>query len=208
VSSSPPSRPSLREIQKDAARAHIANAASDLFLERGYGGTKTKDVAAAAGVAEGTIFNLFGSKSELLLAALRERVPTERSAEDRRQVDCESFEDPDALIDFVCTLDEIVANRAIGVVEVFLEAAESDPQVAERWRAQEEVRYESQQHVLDLLEARGWLRTDRARDALARDVWLTLAPELHVKVKRAGVPLEDFKAWKATALRALLVDPD
>lgn len=45
----------------------ILQAALDLFAEQGYAGTPTKQIAAVAGVAEGTIFKHFRSKRGLLL---------------------------------------------------------------------------------------------------------------------------------------------
>lgn len=45
----------------------ILQAALDLFAEQGYAGTPTKQIAEAAGVAEGTIFKHFRNKRGLLL---------------------------------------------------------------------------------------------------------------------------------------------
>ncbi|TYP79302.1 TetR/AcrR family transcriptional regulator [Paenibacillus methanolicus] len=47
----------------------ILKAAIDLIAEQGYDGTTTKEIAAAAGVSEVTLFRHFGSKQALLLAA-------------------------------------------------------------------------------------------------------------------------------------------
>lgn len=44
-------------------------AAIDLIAEQGYDGTTTKEIAAAAGVNEVTLFRHFGSKQALLVAA-------------------------------------------------------------------------------------------------------------------------------------------
>lgn len=44
-------------------------AAIDLIAEQGYDGTTTKEIAAAAGVNEVTLFRHFGSKQRLLVAA-------------------------------------------------------------------------------------------------------------------------------------------
>jgi len=44
-------------------------AAIDLIAEQGYDGTTTKEIAAAAGVNEVTLFRHFGSKQGLLIAA-------------------------------------------------------------------------------------------------------------------------------------------
>lgn len=48
----------------------ILQASLELFAEKGYSNTSTKDVARAADVAEGTIFKHFASKENLLYATL------------------------------------------------------------------------------------------------------------------------------------------
>jgi AcrR family transcriptional regulator len=46
-------------------------AAAELFGARGYAATSTKEIAARAGVAEGTLFKHFGSKDKLFAALAR-----------------------------------------------------------------------------------------------------------------------------------------
>ncbi|MEV0614381.1 helix-turn-helix domain-containing protein [Nonomuraea sp. NPDC050404] len=53
-------------------RERLLRAAADTFAERGYDGTRVADIAAAAGVSNGALYAHFGSKADLLLAALRE----------------------------------------------------------------------------------------------------------------------------------------
>lgn len=48
-------------------RARILQAAQKLFARRGYDGTTTHDLAAAAGVAEGTLFRHFENKKAILV---------------------------------------------------------------------------------------------------------------------------------------------
>lgn len=52
-------------------RERLLRAAADVFAERGYDGTRVADIAAAAGVSNGALYAHFGSKGELLVAALR-----------------------------------------------------------------------------------------------------------------------------------------
>jgi AcrR family transcriptional regulator len=52
-------------------RARLLRAAADVFAARGYDGTRVADIAAAAGVSNGALYAHFGSKAELLGAALR-----------------------------------------------------------------------------------------------------------------------------------------
>ena len=52
-------------------RQRLLTAAAEAFAERGYDGTRVADIAAAAGVSNGALYAHFGSKAELLVAALR-----------------------------------------------------------------------------------------------------------------------------------------
>lgn len=53
-----------------ARRAQILDAAAQVFASKGFHAATVRDVARAAGVADGTIYNYFGSKNDLLLALL------------------------------------------------------------------------------------------------------------------------------------------
>jgi AcrR family transcriptional regulator len=48
-------------------KGKILNSAQRLFAKQGFDGTTTKDLAAAAGVAEGTIFRYFSNKKAILV---------------------------------------------------------------------------------------------------------------------------------------------
>ena len=52
-------------------RERLLGAARAAFARRGYGATTTAEIAAAAGCSEPTLFKHFGSKQELLVAAIR-----------------------------------------------------------------------------------------------------------------------------------------
>ena len=52
-------------------RERLLLAAADVFARRGYDGTRVADIAEAAEVSSGALYAHFGSKAELLVAALR-----------------------------------------------------------------------------------------------------------------------------------------
>jgi len=55
-----------RKEQKEARKMQIIQAALDLFMERGYYGTKTSQISRRAGISEGLLFHYFPTKEILL----------------------------------------------------------------------------------------------------------------------------------------------
>lgn len=53
-----------------ARRASILAATRELISKRGYEGTTVRDVAELAGVAKGTLYNIYGGKDELIFSAV------------------------------------------------------------------------------------------------------------------------------------------
>jgi AcrR family transcriptional regulator len=58
----------FKEQMIEARRSQILIGASHVFAKKGYHRATTKEIARAAGVSEGTIYNYFSNKRELLLA--------------------------------------------------------------------------------------------------------------------------------------------
>lgn len=67
-----------RETRKkktaEERRQDILEAALNIFIQKGYNGSTTAEIARAAGVAEGTIFRHFATKKELLIAVLEPKI--------------------------------------------------------------------------------------------------------------------------------------
>jgi AcrR family transcriptional regulator len=59
-----------REQLRDQRRRQILSAALEVFSQQGFYSSKVSDVAARAGVSQGTIYWYFASKEDLLTAAL------------------------------------------------------------------------------------------------------------------------------------------
>ncbi len=62
--------PSKRELQREERRRQILDAALTIFSCKGFHATNVSDVAAQAGVSQGTIYWYFDSKEELFTAAM------------------------------------------------------------------------------------------------------------------------------------------
>jgi TetR/AcrR family fatty acid metabolism transcriptional regulator len=61
-------------VDKPSKRTLILKAAIDVFARQGFHHSRVSDVAKAAGVADGTIYNYFKSKDELLISLFEEKM--------------------------------------------------------------------------------------------------------------------------------------
>lgn len=87
-----PDQPTPTRRDKRIARRlnQIIDAASRLFATKGYHRTTTREIAAAADVSEGTLYNYFDSKNDLLfaiIARLADEQPLEIEASGAAQQD-------------------------------------------------------------------------------------------------------------------------
>jgi AcrR family transcriptional regulator len=60
----------IRRQLVEARRAQIIDAAARVFAEKGFHRATTREIASAAGVSEGTIYNYFDSKADLLIGIM------------------------------------------------------------------------------------------------------------------------------------------
>lgn len=197
---------SLRAVQRERGREMIRDVAEELFLANGYTGTPVTAVAERAGVAEKTIYNLFETKSGLLLDLFSVRVAGDDEELANRHQDVDELVEAEAIIDEFCRINQEVAERVLPLLRVVIEASAVDSDVADRLTAQEEFRQRDQQYLLGALEKRGHLRTDKSQERLAHDMWLAAAPDLVIKALDAGWSLEDHRSWLNQVLNALLLD--
>ncbi len=104
----------LRQRQKVARHRRIVTAARRLFARKGYGPTAMEHVATAAGLAVGTLYNYFPSKSDLLAAIIRRE--TEQMLERGRRVLAGPLDDPISALESLADIfidDFAAADRAL-----------------------------------------------------------------------------------------------
>ncbi|WP_321843947.1 TetR/AcrR family transcriptional regulator [Paraburkholderia bannensis] len=73
MNAAPTSARLSREESRLQTRAHLLAAAKRLFVERGFGATSLRDIAAEAGYTQGAFYSNFASKEALFVELMRER---------------------------------------------------------------------------------------------------------------------------------------
>lgn len=113
-----PSRPPerqrarLRERTRDLYREAILGAAERAFAERGFAGTRMADVAQAAGIATGTLYNYFENKQAVLRSLFELR--HDAFTADLGEVYAETKDPVERIAALVRTsLEHLEANRAM-----------------------------------------------------------------------------------------------
>ncbi len=66
----PATQDPIREQLVEARRNQILDAAAKIFAEKGFHRATTKEIAQAAGVSEGTIYNYFANKGDLVIGII------------------------------------------------------------------------------------------------------------------------------------------
>src|SRR5262245_25086032 len=72
-----------RAEQVERNRTAVLDAARRVFLDRGYGGATVDAIAEEAGFSKGVVYSQFGSKADMFMALLEQRI-TERAAQNER----------------------------------------------------------------------------------------------------------------------------
>ncbi|MFJ9899424.1 TetR/AcrR family transcriptional regulator [Streptomyces sp. NPDC091280] len=213
--SNDPKRPyrSARRAETAAAtRARIREAAARLFTEKGFTGTRMKEVATLAGVGERTLYDAFPTKAALFGHTLGVAIVGD--------------EEPVAVPDRPETLeirDEIDPRRAIGrtvdqttelleragdLIMVTVEAAGADPDMRASADAGAEATYGVHLALAAALEERGALRPGLDARTAADTLYALASPHMHQLLRRhRGWTREAYRTWLRRMLIAELLDP-
>lgn len=116
--------PSNRRERRIAARqSQILDAAERVFAARGYHGATTREIAAAADVSEGTLYNYFAGKRDIFVGLLRSR--TDELIQAIAGVRAESVEE--ALVQVLA--GQFSRMRTHRQFRLFLQEARLDPEL-------------------------------------------------------------------------------
>jgi AcrR family transcriptional regulator len=167
------------------------------------------DIADKAAVARRTIYNQFGSKAALLIAAINDRVvgSEERSLESDHE-SVRALDDPRQMIEAFIKAHIGVVQRSLPLLRVTFEAAAIDGEVAKEYERNEEYRYRAQQVLIDALNRKGLLRTDVRLNYLKRGFWLLAGPQMLVTATNAGWDIDTYAHWLKDTVSGLLLHQD
>jgi AcrR family transcriptional regulator len=201
----------LRKAQAAATRRAIIDAASALFIERGYVATSIEAVAEAAGVSRATVFTSVGGKKALLKTAYDvalvgddEPIPfplRPASLAVRAEPDPQRF-----LVGYTGLIVDI-NTRLAPIYEAVRGAASADPEVRDVFEAiGAERRVGAGRVVGDLVAKGARLREGLEEDAAADILWVLIDAGLfHLLVHRRGWAVDRFQTWLAEAIQRELL---
>ena len=199
-----------RRDRAAATRERVIQAATDVFTEAGYAGTRMVDIATRAGVAVQTLYYMFRTKAELLQACVEHAVLGSEALPPPRQPFWAAMtaarSGRRALGAFVLGNAAIMA-RAAELDEV-QKAATHEPDAAKVAAASQALRRDTQALVVADLADRFGLRQGLDLET-ATDLFVLLCgTEVYLTLQRSGWSEDKYVAWLTDTLaRQLLARP-
>jgi AcrR family transcriptional regulator len=201
-----------REERAQRTRRRVLDAATAVFLDRGYTGATMRVIAAEAGVSVPTVELLFGAKARLLKAAIDvaiagddEPVPVlERdwAAQAARAGSVEEF------LDIASGVIGAAQVRSAGLVLAVFEGARNDPELAELAGQMTAQRSATAGWLVDALTRVAPLRAGCTRTEAIDTLWILMDPAVFDRLTRQrGWTTARYQQWLAGAARRLLI-PD
>lgn len=194
------------------ARAAVVDAASRLFLERGYGATTIEAISELADVPSATVYRLFSSKHGILKSLLDVSIAGDDEdvpMPNRPQVQAVLSERDPArqLAGFVAIVVQ-VNTRVAPLYRILVSATGTDPDATALLDALTNQRQEGQRLIARSLARTGALRPElRERDA-ADIIHALLSPELYrLLVIERGWKTGRYQPWLAKTLIHQLLPP-
>ncbi|MER7728976.1 TetR/AcrR family transcriptional regulator [Streptomyces sp. NPDC096323] len=185
-------------------RRAILDAARELFVRKGYFGTKVEEIARTARVAPATVYAVGGGKNGLL----RTLVESGTTAEDIPAILAliESFTEPRELIRFIVRATRAKFEEWSDLMRQVAAAAPQEPKVREIQQIAHQSLRGGLALTADRLAAMGALRAgvdaSRATDLL----WIYLSNTAYfVRTDDLGWSLDESEAWLDETLPAVLL---
>jgi AcrR family transcriptional regulator len=203
-------RSPLRAEQALLTRRRIRQTAEELFLRDGYAATSMAAIAEAAGVSRLTVFNVFGSKVELLREVADVRLAGDDEPLDvfarppgRRML---AATDPSEVVRLHARLTGEIMQRVGPLLNVVADAAATDPEAAALHATHDEGRLFGMRATVDRLAELGALRRGVTAEQAAEALWLLSGPEAWNLAQRRRWSLRRYIDWYHRCARAVLLE--
>jgi len=200
----------VRDEQAARTRSRILDAATDLFLDNGYGRTTMKDIADRAGVARDTVHAAFGSKARVLTALIDLRlVPDGSVASITQRPDMQAVKnevDQRAQIKLFASIITEVSAQLRPVFEILRTASAVEPEMAKVFEEMDRFRLVNMHTYAKWIAARGPLRVTTKR--AGEIIWALASPDVgRMLCDELGWTQPQHAEWLADSLiRTLLPD--
>lgn len=201
----------VRDEQAARTRTRILDAASDLFLERGYARTTITDIAERAGVARDTVYAVFGSKARVLTALIDLRLVPDGSVASAR-------ERPEALavrdeidqrkqIELFASFIAGISTQLRPVFEILRTASAVEPDMANVFQEMDRYRMMNMQTYAKWIAARGPLRVSTRR--AGEIIWTLASPDVgRMLCDELGWTQSQHGRWLSDTLARTLLPDD
>jgi AcrR family transcriptional regulator len=200
----------VRDEQAARTRARILDAASDLFLERGYARTTMKDIAERADVARDTVHAIFGNKARVLTALIDVRLVPDAGVDNITQrPDALAIRDEPDQRKQIELFANFIAGISTGirpVFEILRTASAVEPEMAKVFEEMDRYRMINMQTYAKWIAARGPLRVNTRR--AGEIIWAITSPDVsRMLCEEIGWTESQHARWLAdTLIRILLPD--
>lgn len=189
-----------RQAAAAATRARIREAATQLFVERGYAATAMREIAMVAGVGERTVYDAFPTKAALFthtLAVAAVGDEDELVVAQRPEVLAALYEpDPPTALRMAVRYGTDLLERAGDLIMVGVEAAGSDPTMRAATDAGSRATHQVHLALARELHRRHVLRAGLNAQDAADIMYALLSPHLHQLLRRhRNWDLRRYRAW-------------
>jgi TetR/AcrR family transcriptional regulator of autoinduction and epiphytic fitness len=203
---------SRRQAQARETQRLIADAARELFIERGYHATSIRDIADAADVALQTIYNAFDGKAAIVariadIAVVGDDEPV--ALLDREALlAVREATDPGEVVQRWAQLCTDIFVRFLPILPMLREAAMTDETVGDLWRANViDNRYRGAHLVAQQLGDLGGLRPDLTVDQAADLLWTVASfDSAEALMGERGWTPASYAEWIGRSIAATLLD--
>jgi AcrR family transcriptional regulator len=201
-----------RRVKSRATRRRITDAAAELFVQHSYATTTLEHIAHRAGVSVQTVYFHFGTKANLLKAAVD--IASVGDDEPVALLDRPEFRrirgepDPRKTLRLEVRQAREIFARIGPLMRVVRDAAGSDPDMATQWLTNEQQRLMVFGEVARELSAKGGLRPGMTVEEATDVIFGLLSVELHELLTTGrGWSNEHWERWINEMLSQAILEP-